>query len=315
MFFMKTTDSTKPQSDPQAETAHMVRAVRIKTLAGQLQQIIAGWPDSAELEVISDADRIKKMRPGDQRPPALLIVFCDGGHWLLSPDSDCPSAAELRRQTVATACMQAGFRLDVLNNWSLGCYDERGRFAPPPNSRKAQQLYEAFQGYGGIKPERLYLPRSVPVRKEPSIDADPLMPVDEYVVQYVEEVVQIGDTSEHYKGIAFRTPEQTLEDPTVVIYWFPPTRTDKDSPAADRERAIVRLASQRAKLETTKHWLWRDERGTWEREARSYLEICQGLHKLKDKTEAEINEIVADFLVLMALRAELASAKKQKGVA
>lgn len=82
-------------------------------------------------------------------------------------------------------------------------------------------------------------------------------------------------------------------------------------------RECVRKASEDAQDPFTKSWLFMDERGTWEREAKRLLEVFRQRQEdpLKRRivsTETVRNE-VAGMLRLSALTARLNDARKKGG--
>jgi hypothetical protein len=81
-----------------------------------------------------------------------------------------------------------------------------------------------------------------------------------------------------------------------------------------RPRQIVRIAASQVKNPSTKSWLRNDAKGTWENMVKRYLdgvpEIIEkkGLHL----SDAQIDEEIAHYLIMAALEATLANAKKRK---
>ena len=78
----------------------------------------------------------------------------------------------------------------------------------------------------------------------------------------------------------------------------------------DRARRIVRLAAKQVKNPSTKSWLLADERGTWEKAARDYLEKTADKASSLEMSEDKVDEEIAVVLGLQALQASLEHAKK-----
>lgn len=81
----------------------------------------------------------------------------------------------------------------------------------------------------------------------------------------------------------------------------------------DRPRRIVRLAASRVKASQAKSWLKNDEEGTWESQAKRYLEQVPALMAKKNLnlTEEQVDDEIASALQISALEAVLAHAKKR----
>ena len=79
-------------------------------------------------------------------------------------------------------------------------------------------------------------------------------------------------------------------------------------------RDVVRVASTRVKNGFTKSWLFQDEKGTWEKEARVLL-LDEAVHQRAIATgittDAELRDAVSDQLAFLALSAVLNHAKKK----
>lgn len=86
----------------------------------------------------------------------------------------------------------------------------------------------------------------------------------------------------------------------------------------ERARAIVKLAAEGAPS-SVKPWLTLDEFGSWEKSAQALLErvnepeVLASLTKRGITTEADVNQMLANELVLAALQAALADARKNEG--
>lgn len=78
----------------------------------------------------------------------------------------------------------------------------------------------------------------------------------------------------------------------------------------DRARRIVRLAAKQVKNPSTKSRLLADERGTWEKAARDYLEKTADKARSLGMSEDKVDEEIAVVLGLQALQASLEYAKK-----
>lgn len=78
-----------------------------------------------------------------------------------------------------------------------------------------------------------------------------------------------------------------------------------------RLRRIVSLASARTEISSVRAWLFEDPRGTWESLARKLLESSEERACDLGLTEAQVDDQAADAILLFALRAELATARKR----
>lgn len=76
-----------------------------------------------------------------------------------------------------------------------------------------------------------------------------------------------------------------------------------------RAREIVRLAAEQVKDPSTRYWLLADERGTFEKAARQYLEQTADRAKELRLPNEKVNEEIATMIALSALEAFL---KKQR---
>ena len=96
------------------------------------------------------------------------------------------------------------------------------------------------------------------------------------------------------------------------------TKTTKKSPEYDpvghtrgvRAREIVRLAAEQVKDPSTRYWLLADERGTFEKAARKYLEETADKARALRMTNEKVNEEIAVMLALSAIEAFLKRARK-----
>lgn len=81
-----------------------------------------------------------------------------------------------------------------------------------------------------------------------------------------------------------------------------------------RPRRIVQLAATQVKNPSTKSWLRDDDKGTWENMASRYLDGAPAMIEKKglQLSEAQIDEEIAHYLIMAALEATLANAKKRK---
>lgn len=80
----------------------------------------------------------------------------------------------------------------------------------------------------------------------------------------------------------------------------------------DRARRIVRLAADQVKNPSTKSWLLADERGTWEKAARDYLEKTADKARSLGMSEDKVDEEIAVVLGFQALQASLEHARKHR---
>ena len=78
----------------------------------------------------------------------------------------------------------------------------------------------------------------------------------------------------------------------------------------NRAREIVRLAADQVKNPSTKSWFLADERGTWEKSAREYLEKTADRARDLGMSEDQVNEEIANHLGYLALTAALEHATK-----
>lgn len=77
-----------------------------------------------------------------------------------------------------------------------------------------------------------------------------------------------------------------------------------------RAREIVRLAAEQVKDPSTRYWLLADERGTFEKAARKYLEETADKARALGMPNAKVNEEIAVMLALSAVEAFLKRARK-----
>ena len=77
-----------------------------------------------------------------------------------------------------------------------------------------------------------------------------------------------------------------------------------------RAREIVRLAAEQVKDPSTRFWLLADERGTFEKAARKYLEDTADKARALGMSNAKVNEEIAVMLALSAVEAFLKRARK-----
>jgi len=78
-----------------------------------------------------------------------------------------------------------------------------------------------------------------------------------------------------------------------------------------RAREIVRLAAEQVKDPSTRYWLLADERGTFEKAARKYLEETADKARALGMSNAKVNEEIAVMLALSAVEAFLKRARKR----
>lgn len=87
----------------------------------------------------------------------------------------------------------------------------------------------------------------------------------------------------------------------------------EDDPAGHtrgvRAREIVRLAAEQVKDPSTRYWLLADERGTFEKAARKYLEEAADKARSSGMSNAKVNEEIAVMLALSAVEAFLKRAR------
>jgi hypothetical protein len=79
-----------------------------------------------------------------------------------------------------------------------------------------------------------------------------------------------------------------------------------------RAREIVRLAAEQVKDPSTRYWLLADERGTFEKAARKYLEETADKARALGMTNEKVNEEIAVMLALSAIEAFLKRTRKGK---
>ena len=77
-----------------------------------------------------------------------------------------------------------------------------------------------------------------------------------------------------------------------------------------RAREIVRLAAEQVKDPSTRFWLLADERGTFEKAARKYLEETADKARALGMSNDKVNEEIAVMLALSAVEAFLKRARK-----
>ena len=77
-----------------------------------------------------------------------------------------------------------------------------------------------------------------------------------------------------------------------------------------RAREIVRLAAEQVKDPSTRFWLLADERGTFEKAARKYLEETADKARALGMPNEKVNEEIAVMLALSAVEAFLKRARK-----
>lgn len=81
-------------------------------------------------------------------------------------------------------------------------------------------------------------------------------------------------------------------------------------PSHGRARKIVERASKQVRNPFSKSWLFMDEKGTWEKTAREYLEETADKARGLGMSEDEVDHAIADRLSLLALEASLKYAKE-----
>lgn len=79
-----------------------------------------------------------------------------------------------------------------------------------------------------------------------------------------------------------------------------------------RPRAIVALAASRVEDPNTSDWLRADMFGTWEKTASDYLDSTRERAVSLDMTPEQVDDAIADRLVIDALKAQLAHQKKKR---
>jgi hypothetical protein len=79
-----------------------------------------------------------------------------------------------------------------------------------------------------------------------------------------------------------------------------------------RAREIVRLAAEQIKDPSARYWLLADERGTFEKAARKYLEETADKARTLGMTNEKVNEEIAVMLALSAVEAFLKRTRKGK---
>jgi hypothetical protein len=77
-----------------------------------------------------------------------------------------------------------------------------------------------------------------------------------------------------------------------------------------RAREIVRLAAKQVKDPSARYWLLADERGTFEKEARKYLEETADKARALGMANEKVNEEIAVMLALSAVEAFLKLSRK-----
>ncbi len=77
-----------------------------------------------------------------------------------------------------------------------------------------------------------------------------------------------------------------------------------------RAREIVRLAAEQVKDPSTRYWLLADERGTFEKAARKYLEETADKARALGMPNEKVNEEIAVMLALSAVEAFLKRTRK-----
>ena len=78
-----------------------------------------------------------------------------------------------------------------------------------------------------------------------------------------------------------------------------------------RARQICHLAIEKASLDSTKEWIRRDGYGTWEKQAIDLLDSSREKAASLGMSEEQVNGEIAQYMVLLAIEAELSHAKKQ----
>lgn len=76
-----------------------------------------------------------------------------------------------------------------------------------------------------------------------------------------------------------------------------------------RAREIIRLAAEQVKDPSTRYWLLADERGTFEKAARKYLEETADKARALGMPNEKVNEEIAVMLALSAVEAFLKRAR------
>jgi hypothetical protein len=134
------------------------------------------------------------------------------------------------------------------------------------------------------------------------------------------EYIEAGNSEARRKIRARRAKEaarsyiKTMTQPSKRHHATKKSAEDEYDPVGHtrgvRAREIVRLAAEQVKDPSTRYWLLADERGTFEKAARKYLEETADKARALGMTNEKVNEEIAVMLALSAIEAFLKRARK-----